>query len=386
MAAPARTGSGVGPPSTSLPAAPAPTRSGAAPETTRSGARRGADHLFGDAGNDQLFGGPGNDILTGGAGADRFVFSSAAEGRDRITDFHPAEGDTLRLTGALAGASVRMVDDGTSTTVQVHTTAANAFTDLAVLQGHREPIDVWYGDHQQFGDPGEAQRWVNILGTVAPSGLDSLAYSLNGGPEHALAFGPFDPDARADRNFTRLVGDGDFNVELDYHQLNPGAADDVLSIIARYDNGDTFSRDVTIDYEGGHHWPTTYSIDWSHVTHLQDVVQVVDGLWSFDASGVRPAVQGYDRVLAIGDLSWDSYELRLSIAMHDLHTVDPRHRDGGGILLGLQWNGHTSSPVGGDIAPHLGWIPSGAFVFTGNQGNRVDLHPTEWFRGPVTRS
>ncbi len=327
----------------------------------------GADHLFGGAGNDRLFGGTGLDVLTGGPGADRFFFSSADEGRDRITDFNPAEGDSLRLTGALAGASVRMVDDGTNTTVEVRTTAANSFTEFAVLEGHREPIDVWYGDHQQFGDPGEAQRWVNILGTVAPAGLDSLAYTLNGGPEHTLQVGADD---------RRLVGPGDFNVELDYNQLDPSAADDVVRLIARYDNGDAFTRDVTIDYEGGHHWPTAYSIDWAHVTNLQDAVQVVDGLWSFDASGVRPAVQGYDRVLAIGDSSWDSYEVQLSITMHDLHTVDPRGRDGGDILLGLQWNGHTSSPVGGDVSPHQGWIPSGAFVF--NSAAAI-LHPTEWF-------
>ncbi len=87
-------------------------------------------------------------------------------------------------------------------------------------------------------------------------------------------------------------------------------------------------------------------------------------------------MQGYDRVLAIGDSSWDSYEVKLSIAMHDLHTVDPRGRDGGGILLGLQWNGHTSSPVGGDVSPHLGWIPSGAFHFN---GTNAILHPTEWY-------
>ncbi len=327
----------------------------------------GADHLFGGIGNDWLFGGPGPDVLTGGPGPDRFVYSAAGQGLDRITDFHPEQGDTLRLNGALAGASVRMVDDGTSTTVQVRTTAADGYTALALLQGHREPIDVWYGDHQHFGDPGEAQRWVNVLGTVATTGLASLGYTLNGGPEHALAIGA---------DTTRLVGPGDFNVEIDYNQLNPSAVDDVVSLIARYGNGEAFTRDVAIDYQGGHHWPTTYSIDWAQVTDLQAAVQVVDGLWSHDASGVRPAVQGYDRVLAIGDSSWDSYEVKLSIAMHDLHTVDPRGQDGGGILLGLQWNGHTSVPVGGDVSPHLGWIPSGAFLFNGAS---AILHPTEWF-------
>ena len=324
--------------------------------------RGGADQLCGGRGADQLFGVFGVDVSTGSPGGDQFSFSAAGEGPARITDF--GAGDTLELTGALAGAAVRMVDDGTSTTVKVRTAAADGFTDLAVLEGHRAPIDVWYGDQQQFGAPGAAPRWVNILGTVATDDLEALSYSLNGGPEQALALGP---------NTTRLHEPGDFNIELDYGQLDGSATDDLVEITAEYGDGGVFTRAVTLDYEGGQSWPTSYSIDWAKVSDLQDVVQVVDGLWAYDASGVRPAVQGYDRVLALGDASWDSYRLELSIAMHDLHTVDPRGRDGGGILLGLQWNGHTSDPSGG--SPHVGWIPSGAFRFNGVD---VFLHPTEW--------
>ncbi|MBD2359563.1 calcium-binding protein, partial [Tolypothrix sp. FACHB-123] len=53
----------------------------------------GQDTLIGGDGNDTLIGGAGNDILTGGNGSDFFLyntnaaFSSAAIGRDRITDF-----------------------------------------------------------------------------------------------------------------------------------------------------------------------------------------------------------------------------------------------------------------------------------------------------------
>jgi RTX calcium-binding nonapeptide repeat (4 copies) len=321
----------------------------------------GADHLNGGPGADWLFGGPGNDVLTGGPGADRFVFTAAGDGLDRITDFHPEQGDRLQLIGALAGASVRMVDDGTSTTVRVHTAAANGFTDLAVLEGHRAPIDVWYGDHQHFGDPGAAQRWVNVLGTVATAGLGSLSYSLNDGPEHALAVGP---------NGNRLQGPGDFNVELDYGQLDPSAADDVVHLRASYGNGEVFTRDVTVDYEGGHHWPTSYSIDWAKVTDLQDVVQVVDGLWAFDASGARPAAQGYDRVLTFGDAAWDNYEIGFTFTPHDLSNV----ATGGAIWFGMQWGGHTDNPFGG--SPHLGYVPGATFMLN---GPGVLLRPSEFF-------
>ena len=59
-----------------------------------------ADRLFGDAGNDRLDGSAGNDTLTGGLGADRFVLR-AGGGRDTITDFTRAAGDTIGLDDAL---------------------------------------------------------------------------------------------------------------------------------------------------------------------------------------------------------------------------------------------------------------------------------------------
>ncbi|MCA2652670.1 calcium-binding protein [Microcystis sp. M061S2] len=48
---------------------------------------QGDDILNGGQGDDTLTGGSGNDTLTGGAGADRFVFNSASEALDTITNF-----------------------------------------------------------------------------------------------------------------------------------------------------------------------------------------------------------------------------------------------------------------------------------------------------------
>lgn len=61
---------------------------------------RGNDVLRGGAGNDRLSGDAGNDLLTGDGGADSFVFNRVA-GRDRITDFDIADGDTLLLNDSL---------------------------------------------------------------------------------------------------------------------------------------------------------------------------------------------------------------------------------------------------------------------------------------------
>lgn len=62
----------------------------------------GNDHMKAGAGNDVLWGGAGADIMTGGSGADQFVFRSASEGGDKITDFAPGL-DHLVLTGSAFG-------------------------------------------------------------------------------------------------------------------------------------------------------------------------------------------------------------------------------------------------------------------------------------------
>ncbi|GKY89444.1 calcium-binding protein [Sinisalibacter aestuarii] len=67
----------------------------------------GADKLYGGTGNDVisggahgdlLSGGADDDILTGGGGKDVFIFADGF-GHDRITDFAPGGGDSLRLAG-----------------------------------------------------------------------------------------------------------------------------------------------------------------------------------------------------------------------------------------------------------------------------------------------
>jgi len=83
----------------------------------------GQHDLFGGTGNDTLVGGDGNDFLngglgvdqmTGGAGSDTFEFRAAGDdydsgvgkgNRDAITDFSPAEGDKIDVSGIDADRS-----------------------------------------------------------------------------------------------------------------------------------------------------------------------------------------------------------------------------------------------------------------------------------------
>ncbi|KIC35665.1 cadherin-like domain-containing protein, partial [Leisingera sp. ANG-M7] len=220
-------------------------------------------------------------------------------------------------------------------------------TDTATVDIAVGPvIDVWYGPTQTFGQPGEAQTWVNILGDVFAEDIDTLTYRLNGGAERNLSVGP---DAH------RLEKAGDFNIDIAYDELDPTAADDVVSIIARYNDGSEYTQDVTIQYQDGAAWPEDYSIDWSAVSNIQDVAQVVDGKWTLTGDGVRPDELGFDRFIAIGDNSWDFYEARLAVTPHDLSAAN------GLFGFGLWWNGHTSdSPI--QWQPLRGFTPS-EFLF-----------------------
>lgn len=69
----------------------------------------GNDILVGGDGVDQLVGGLGRDRLSGGAGQDQFVFSTAREGGDRITDFStdPLAADTIEISARGFGAGLR---------------------------------------------------------------------------------------------------------------------------------------------------------------------------------------------------------------------------------------------------------------------------------------
>jgi len=225
-------------------------------------------------------------------------------------------------------------------------------------------IDIWYGSHQVFGLIGRPQRWVNILGNVSdPDAIASLTYSLNGEPELPLSRGP---DSR------RLLSLGDFNIEIAYTDLKQELNYVVITATDHLNN--VASETVTVEYSGGNSWPETYSINWSSAKNIQDVAQIVDGLWALEADGIRPVVPGYDRVVAIGDVQWDNYEVTVPITIHKIDQGGfkwPSNHPGLGISL--RWPGHTDW---GGSQPTIGWKPSGAgawYSFRKNGGSWLGL-------------
>lgn len=211
---------------------------------------------------------------------------------------------------------------------------------------------------QRFGHLGEPQNWVNILGNVQDLGgsVASLTYTLNGGPSLPLSIG-------LNRFPLRLSQDGDFNIEIDRVQLNAGLNDVVLT--ATDNEGNQSSQLIRIDFTPGVSWPTSYGVDWSTATDIQDVAQVVDGRWAIEDDPefpgekvVRTAELGYDRVLAFGDIQWENYEVEFQMRANALDPdgfTESSNSHAFGIIL--RWVGHFAI---GAQRPRVGFFPFGS--------------------------
>jgi hypothetical protein len=212
-------------------------------------------------------------------------------------------------------------------------------------------IHVWHGDRQRFGIPGLAQRCVNLLGHIEHADLAAvtLTYTLNKSEPQPLSIGP---DSR------RLESVGDFNIDIDAASLSVGANE--FELIVRHESGEMAHKTVQIDF-APQQWPLPYAVRWRDVTSPQDVVQVIDGVWSHDATGIHNIKPGYDRILGIGDASWGNYEITVPIT---LHHADPQgfanpNSTAPGLGIVTRWNGHTDMPVQCG-QPLCGYLPSGA--------------------------
>ena len=207
-------------------------------------------------------------------------------------------------------------------------------------------ITVWTGATLPAGQRGDPQKWVNVLGNVtSPVTLTSLSYTLNGGPSQALSTGP---------DNMRLARSGDFNIELDYTDLRPGANTVIIRAVDQ--NGGAAQTTVTVNYRSGElTWlPQTYFYDWATVTRVADLAQMVDGPWRLDGDSVRPTVFDFDRLLALGDLSWRDYTVTVPItvfAIDESGYTAPSNGPGVGVMV--RWQGHYR--VEGDSQPQTGW-------------------------------
>jgi len=215
-------------------------------------------------------------------------------------------------------------------------------------------INVWYGAIQQAGLRGDPQKWVNILGNVSSAvPISSLTYTINGGPPQNLSLGP---------DNLRLAQAGDFNIELDYTDLLVGSNQVVITAL---DNALSSSQAVvTVNYSAGPTWspPQNVTVNWGAATKVTDVAQVVDGQWTIDNGAARPTVLDFDRLLAIGDLSWRDYTVTVPIT---ILSVDPSGytgpSNGPGVGVMVRWQGHYWAE--NDVQPRTGWRRLGALAW-----------------------
>ena len=238
--------------------------------------------------------------------------------------------------------------------------------------GQVPDITFWYGTDQFFGELGNPQNQINILGNVqAPEGLVDLIYRLDGGPPQPLSFGP---DSR------RLLNPGDFNVELFLDQLAPGPHD----LIVRATDAEGNIRSETIDFsiDSNSVWPLPYTADWSNASEITDAAQPVDGLWIITPEGVRCPDVGYDRILAIGDRTWTNYEVRVPITIHSVDPAGYEPPSGTpGLGLVMRWPGHSDFLEPGS-QPSVGYWPLGGvgeFVYhLDGCGSRLQLYGNQF--------
>lgn len=216
-------------------------------------------------------------------------------------------------------------------------------------------ITVWYGTNQQFGANGDPQKWVNILGRVTnPAPITSLTYSLNGGPPQSLNRGP---DQR------RLTQAGDFIIEIDYTKLQDGP--NQVAITATDGVTTPTVANVTINYDAGNNsWsPGTYTFDWSTASTINDHGQVVTGEWLLNQPNgtVRPVLLSYDRLLALGDLTWRDYTVTVPVKINSYHDSGfPAPSNGPAVGVLVRWQGHFDL---NNILPRVGWRRLGALAW-----------------------
>ncbi len=209
-------------------------------------------------------------------------------------------------------------------------------------------INIWYGPEQYFGTLGQAQRWINILGNVeGAERVASLTYTLNGDVSKPLTMGG---------DLHRLAMPGDFNVEIGWSEVAIGK--NILRITGQSKNGERVSTVVTIWVEKDKKWPLPYWLDFSKVENLQKAVQVVDGHWRLANDGVRTVQRYYDRVLSIGDTSWENYEATIKLTLHSFTPSEPGPPTYNVTHFGvaMRWRGHHQD----GRQPGRKWFPLGA--------------------------
>ncbi len=154
----------------------------------------------------------------------------------------------------------------------------------------------------------------------------------------------------------RLAALGDFNVDLDVQDCLEGTNQLVLEISDSA--GNQLTQEMKFEYTNGKPWPMPYHIKWAEVEDIQSVVQVVDGEWEITEEGIHNLDTYYDRVIALGDSSWQNYEVSTTVIFHDFTppTKGPPTYNVSHAAIASRWPGHDVD----SLQPYRKWYPLGA--------------------------
>jgi len=231
------------------------------------------------------------------------------------------------------------------------TTANATLTTTAESSGDGPLIDLWHEGTLTIGANGTTQPWANVLGNVSDSdGVAELSYTLNLGSSRRLNLGP---DER------RLQDKGDFNADIATSALRPGDNSVVLTATDSLGHRTTLSTTVRLVTGAGPGVP--YTLEWSDGLPVQQQATVVDGDWRVVDRELRTTQVGYDRLVALGDVSWRDYEVSVPVSVR---SIGPKAgtTSGAALLgLGLRWQGHNGS--GSSSQPAWKFFPVGAYVW-----------------------
>jgi hypothetical protein len=229
-------------------------------------------------------------------------------------------------------------------------------------------MDVWYGFYQPFGHIGKPQRWVNILGKIINlTSITTMQYELNGSDAVSLDIGP-NACTTSDPN-CRLASAGDFNADIPADipdtDLDEGLNKVVLTAVGTEGTVVKVVKTVLVDYISGRTWPLPYTVDWSTLSsadEINTVAQVVDGKWEIVDGKLHIAEPGYDRIVAIGDMTtWQDFEIEVPVTIHDMQPFSTKDSTASVVT---RWKGHYDwSSKFTDPRPYDGWWPFGGLHF-----------------------
>jgi hypothetical protein len=218
----------------------------------------------------------------------------------------------------------------------------------------------WGGEPLEFGSVGLAQPDVNVQGRVAdPDGIQSITYQVNGGQPVAMGLGTTACSVGVSCT-RRLANDGDFNADIDASKLLPGANTVRIRAIDGAFNVSTI--DVPVNYTPGTVWPKQYGVDWPSVSDIHDVSQPIDGRWVRENQKLHIEEIGYDRLIAVGDRQWGSFEVEVPVTINSFDSAGYQFPSSGpGIGFIPHWIGHSPTST---VQPKFGFADRlGALVW-----------------------